>query len=84
MEAMSVGVPAIATKSGSNTEVLSDAGILIKPNNIKEMICAIKKFENDLGLRKYLSKKARDRITKYYSIKSVALNYKNIYEKLNV
>jgi glycosyltransferase involved in cell wall biosynthesis len=83
MEAMAVGIPSIATKSGSNIEVLSNAGILIEPEKIEELVGAIKKMINDLELRNKYSKKGRSRIIKEYSIENIALNYKNIYKKIN-
>ena len=82
MEAMAAGLPSIATKSGSNIEVLSNAGILIEPERNKELVMAVKKLINNLELRNNFSKEARNRIVKEYSIQKVALNYKNIYKKI--
>lgn len=83
MEAMAVGIPSVATKSGSNIEVLSNAGILIEPEKNEELVMAIKKLINNLGLRKEFSKRARNRVVKEYSIQNVALKYKEIYKRIN-
>jgi glycosyltransferase involved in cell wall biosynthesis len=81
LEAMSCGIPCIASKSGSNNEVLEDIGLLIDPENIDLLkktiikVMADPKFASDLG------KLGRDRVINKYSTYSVAKQYYNIYSE---
>lgn len=81
LEAMSCGIPCIATKSGSNIEVLEDIGILVDPENENQLETAIMRIINNNELAQNLSEKGRKRVLKDYSLKSVAKQYKNIYMK---
>jgi len=51
LEAMSVGVPFIATDQGGVTEVLGDAGLLVPPGDVDALAAAITRLLDDGELR---------------------------------
>jgi glycosyltransferase involved in cell wall biosynthesis len=51
LEAMSVGVPFIATDHGGVTEVLGDAGLLVPPGDVDALAAAINRLLDDPDLR---------------------------------
>ena len=79
LEAMACGLPCIASKSGSNIEVLENIGLLIEPEDTIVLEKAIKDVMTDSKLALDLGLKGRDRVVKHYSIDSVAKQYHNIY-----
>ena len=52
LEAMSVGVPFVATDHGGVTEVLGDAGLLVPPRDVDALAAAITRLLDDDELRK--------------------------------
>jgi len=61
LEAMSCGTPVITSNSSSLPEVVGDAGLLIDPRNIQEIVEAIMKILHDESLQQSLSSKALKR-----------------------
>jgi len=61
LEAMSCGTPVITSNSSSLPEVVGDAGLLIDPRNIQEIVEAIMKILHDELLQQSLSSKALKR-----------------------
>ena len=51
LEAMSVGVPFVATDHGGVTEVLGDAGLLVPPGDVDALAAAITRLLDDAELR---------------------------------
>ena len=80
LEAMSTGVPCIATKSGSNIDVLSKNGVMIESENTIELYNAILKIYKDKKLYSILSSRNREMITKNFSLEKVASNYNQVYQ----
>jgi glycosyltransferase involved in cell wall biosynthesis len=50
LEAMTAGVPVIASRRGSLPEVLGNAGILVEPDRPEEIAAAIARVLNDAAL----------------------------------
>jgi glycosyltransferase involved in cell wall biosynthesis len=50
LEAMSIGVPVVATAHGGAAEVLGDAGVLVPPNDAAAMAAAIDRLLDDTEL----------------------------------
>jgi glycosyltransferase involved in cell wall biosynthesis len=55
LEAMTVGVPVIASDRGSLPEVLGDAGLLVSPDDPDELAAALNRVITDAGLAAALS-----------------------------
>ncbi len=73
MEAMSYGVPVVATRVGGIPELLTeDTGILVKDKDPKALAEAIERIFKDKQLRMSLGKAARARIEKHFSVEKNA------------
>ena len=58
LEAMVSGIPVISSDTSSMPEVVGDAGILLKPNNLEGWVKAITKINGDDEFHKQLSQKS--------------------------
>jgi glycosyltransferase involved in cell wall biosynthesis len=62
LEAMSVGVPVVATDHGGPSEVLDGAGLLVPPGNAAALADAIRRLLEDAGLWRRCAAAGPDRI----------------------
>ena len=83
LEAMKAGVPVVATNVGGIREIVEDGhnGILVEPENPKQLADAITKVLEDEKLRENLIKNAKD-TTKKFSWRSMSSEIDKIYEEL--
>jgi len=96
LEAMSCGLPVIATLVGGNTEVLDSSakntivphyhigeyGILVNPRDVNGLAEALLRLLNDEELSKQLGKRARDLIEEKFSQENITNEYINLYYSL--
>jgi L-malate glycosyltransferase len=96
LEAMSYGLPCIATNVGGNSEllglvkqsisagefVLGRNGLLVNSEDIKGLSKAVLCLAEDLHLRKALGERSQQFIKDNYSIETVADRYIELYRKL--
>jgi len=84
LEAMSMGLPVIATDVSGSNELVRDGvtGLLIPKSRPDILSRAINRLYKDKFLRKRLGEEARNRIKMSYSIESIALKYLELYENL--
>jgi glycosyltransferase involved in cell wall biosynthesis len=82
LEAMSCGVPVIASDSSSLTEILGDAGILVDPLNPAELMRAILQITSDQDLRDSYIAKGTAR-AENYTWASTAQRTLECYKSLN-
>ena len=79
-EAMSCGVPCVATDVGASSEIIADTGSVVAPRSGAALAAAVSKI---LALtaedRRALGMRARARIEQSYSIDSMVDCYKNLY-----
>lgn len=80
MEAMACGLPVIATKIRGNVDLIEDGknGILVKVNNVAELIEAIKKLCVNVELRETFALKNQEKV-KDFSILVVSKKMEEIY-----
>lgn len=83
LEAMSHGLPAIATRTGGNTELLGKGGGVLVPTGESEPLAsAINEFLNNSELRRRLAAEAVDVVRRYYSIDGMVNKWLVVYEKI--
>lgn len=81
LEAMSLGLPVIATKVGGNTELINsnENGVLVEPDNIREFVDNIKLLMGNTFLRDQLGDKAKKKLAEKFSIDAHVDKLINIY-----
>jgi L-malate glycosyltransferase len=84
LEAMAAGLPCIANDIPPNREVLDNgkAGVLVPVENCDALEAAMREMVEDHGKARCFARNARERAEQYYSMKSVAARYVNLYESL--
>ncbi len=65
LEALSQGVPVVASRAGSLPEILDQAALYFNPYDIKDMAQVISKVINDKNLREDLIKKGFEQVKKF-------------------
>ena len=73
LEAMSCGVPVVATSVGGNPEVVTQGvtGLLVPPSDPQKMANAVEKIITDSRLRDSMGEKAREIAVNSYSINAI-------------
>lgn len=83
-ESFSVGRPVVATNVGGTPELVKHGktGLLVKPNDAKDMASAITKLIKDAGLREKLGKEGLKLINKCCNKKEVIKKHLKVYENV--
>lgn len=81
LEAMSFGAPVLTSRVSSLPEVVGDAGILINPNEARDIRTGLERILSDKDLRDELSSKAENR-AKEFSWEKTARETLEVYESL--
>jgi glycosyltransferase involved in cell wall biosynthesis len=80
LEAMSCGLPCVATKISGTTDIITeDCGILVKPQDHNQLANSIEELLINKQLAKEMSHKARKMILKEFSWDKVAQKILNMY-----
>lgn len=80
LEAMSFGIPAIATDWAANKDMLSETNGLIVPTNDSEAIfTAIKKLSSK-NVREQIGKASKNKVKQNYTEQVVIQKYKSVYD----
>ncbi|MCB2141172.1 glycosyltransferase [bacterium] len=84
LEAMSFGVPVVATKVGGIPKVITHGitGVLISPSNVSEIVSSIISLKKDEEYRDSLSLGARELIEKHYSLDAQVEKVEALYRSL--
>lgn len=84
LEAMSYGLPIVATNVGGIPDTLKNGeeGLLVEPGNPALLAAAMKKLIDDESLKESLGQKARERVERDFSIKAICKKYEKIYTDL--
>jgi glycosyltransferase involved in cell wall biosynthesis len=83
LESMACGTPVCASKSWGSSEIITDGkdGFLRDPADTASLAEALITILNDDGLRKRMSRNAREKIERQYSWSRIADQYIETYEK---
>lgn len=65
LEAMAAGVPVVASNRGALPEVVSDAGLLLDPDDTAALAAAFERIIADDTLRQNLSRRGRERAARF-------------------
>jgi glycosyltransferase involved in cell wall biosynthesis len=84
LEAMSSGIPVVATNVGGNSEVISSGvnGLLIPPKSPENMAKAISRLLDEQALRERIGRAARKTIEEHYTWDKIAENVTESYEHM--
>ena len=82
LEAMSLGIPIVASRISALPEMVSDGveGFLVEPNDVSSLALRVNQLLADDGLRRKMGAAARKRFSKHYSIDSSYSRLMEIYE----
>ena len=82
-EAMSLGVPCVATNVGDSADIIGDAGLVIPRKNEIAMAVALKTvLEWPVARRKSVGSAARARVKEKYSFQMMLEKYTSLYKEL--
>ena len=81
LEAMAHGLPVVATAVGGIPEVITDGreGLLVPPGDAAALARAIQRLLTSSEMRLRLGDAARDRVSKEFSLETMANRYQQIY-----
>lgn len=84
LEAMSCGLPVVATLVGGNSDLIKDRynGILIPPKDSIRLSGALLELLEDEELRERLGKEARKTVEENYSMDNIVDGYQELYVRL--
>ncbi|MFH1722491.1 MAG: glycosyltransferase family 4 protein [Candidatus Altiarchaeota archaeon] len=84
IEAMSCGIPVVATKSGGIKETVDNGktGILVEPGDPEGLAQAIISLLEDRTLRESMGKAGRKRVANYFSFEKIVEELETMYKKL--
>jgi glycosyltransferase involved in cell wall biosynthesis len=82
LEAMSAGLPVIATRVEGVDEVVEEGmhGILVKPESTEELVKAILQLSRDTTQRQRMGKAARLRVLNSFTVDRMCERYLNVFE----
>jgi glycosyltransferase involved in cell wall biosynthesis len=80
LEAMSTGLPVVATRIAGSEELVieGETGLLVQTENVDELRESLRRILVDPGQRKKMGLASRQRVEENYSWKTVAEQYKNL------
>ncbi len=65
-EAMSTGLPVVASDTATNKEICGEAGLFFKPFSVSQLTALIHQLDNEPQLRKHMAEQGRDRVIKNF------------------
>ncbi|MBV1911050.1 MAG: glycosyltransferase [Kangiellaceae bacterium] len=86
LEAMSSGLPAVVSKVGGSPEIVieGETGHLFEVDDIAYLSSLVLNLFNKPKQLNDMSRRAREHVTKHYSLLSMVEKYQNVYEDLNI
>jgi glycosyltransferase involved in cell wall biosynthesis len=84
IEAMSAGVPCIASNVSSIPEILEDGvnGLLVPPGNVEALVSAVERLRSDPALRKRLGDAGKRTVDEKFTIDRMMAGYEELFGAL--
>lgn len=84
MEAMSLGLPIVASDIGSNKELITheQTGLLYTLGNTSDLTLALKRLFDDTKLSSSVGNASRQQIMNYHSVERLVSEHQQLYERL--
>ena len=84
LEAMSTGLPVVATAVGGNVELMDEGsiGAYSSPGDYTYLAAIIESYAADSALRARHGAAARERAVNCFSLRAIVANYQDVYESL--
>jgi glycosyltransferase involved in cell wall biosynthesis len=84
VEAMLLGTPVVASRSGAHPEVIEDGrtGLLVDLGNVEQMAAAVEALADDAGLRDRIIAAALEKARAHYSVDSHVAKVLELYESI--
>ncbi len=82
LEAMAMGCPIVATRTGTAAEDLVDCGLVVEPGNATELAVALDKVLASPTTAADLARRARERAIGRYTVNSMVSAHLSIYNRL--
>jgi sugar transferase (PEP-CTERM/EpsH1 system associated) len=84
LEAMSSGLPVVASRTGGNPELVVDgvSGVLFRPGDVKGLASILQRLIENPELRDSLAVAARNRVLERFDLHQMLDNYRNLYTGL--
>lgn len=82
LEAMSLGVPCVATNVGGNSEIIKNdlTGLLVPSNDDLSLSSAINSFLNNVSFREKVSESAKESFHRVFSVDVMISNFLKVYK----
>nr|WP_246180396.1 glycosyltransferase family 4 protein [Marinobacter changyiensis] len=82
LEAMSLGIPTVATRVGGTPEIVADGetGILTESDNLDEFTGALMLILEQPAKRDRMAHQAKQRFSERFSVAQMAEQYQRLYE----
>jgi len=86
LEAMSVGIPSIASNVDGNSEIIDDNvnGFLIKPYDYKKIVSLVERIRIDNNFYSYISTNGRHTIVSKFNLKQMISKTEDVYFKMMI
>lgn len=82
LEAMSLGIPTVATRVGGTPEIISDGktGVLTESDNLNEFTIALKLLIEQPATRKQMADRAKQQFGERFSVAKMVEQYQELYQ----
>jgi len=84
LEALAVGLPAVATRVGGNPEIIAEGvcGYLFPPQDVPGLVSQLRTLLRDPRLRADFGRAARERVLQHFSLERMLRRYRDLYVDL--